>query len=395
MRCLDLFCGAAGGWTLGLHRAGWKTVAACEADPWRRSVFSHNWPEVVMFDDVRTLDSRVLAGLGPIDAIVGSPPCQDASTANAKGKGVDGERTGLFFDAVRLVREVRPRWVCFENVPGLRARGYDRVHDALEAAGYAVWPLVVGAWHAGAPHKRNRVWIIANLPSVGRGPGRQGRSDPGDARQPEQAFHDAHAAPVLGPALAGREPDGVGAGASADADGRQPSRPGRLAIGCVDMGAGAGGPDARNANGGAEGAEPDTRGGQDAESEGTARHPDGAGLALGQGVGSDARPEQPPAFGTSLRAWDQWNGGAPDLGRVDDGLSRALAARRGIGRACLAAYGDAVVPAITEIIGRAVSKIDRAHHELAPATAQGGDPLGAARFLPELPSVAPAAGGDF
>lgn len=315
MNVLDLFSGAAGGWTLGLHRAGWTTVAACEVDPWRRAVFSRNWPEVVMFDDVRTLTARSLAGLGPVDAIVGSPPCQDASTANAKGKGVDGERTGLFFDAVRLVREVRPRWVCFENVPGLRARGYDRVHDALEAAGYAVRPLVVGAWHAGAFHRRNRVWIIAN---------------------------DANAAPMLGPALAGREPDGVGTS--------------------------------------------------------DARHPDQARLAQRQGEPGDTRPEQPAAFGASLRAWDHWNGGAPDLGRVDDGLSRALAARRGIGRACLAAYGDAVVPAITEMIGRAILAIEANDPELARHRAQGAAPPVGAASLSTLAAASPerpAAAADF
>ena len=374
MRCLDLFCGAAGGWTLGLHRAGWKTVAACEADPWRRSVFSHNWPEVVMFDDVRTLDSRVLAGLGPIDAIVGSPPCQDASTANAKGKGVDGERTGLFFDAVRLVREVRPRWVCFENVPGLRARGYDRVHDALEAAGYAVWPLVVGAWHAGAPHKRNRVWIIgrclADTESERCGSGRPGRLDPGDTGQPEQAFHDAISGGLSGAmeAAAGRDEYRVlgahgaaGSGDRASAETRagtahspamlRPAFPGREPDG---VGAGV----ARHADSGAQGTQRGARGWSGAEPEGTARHADQARLAQREGEPGDARQEQPPALGTSLSAWDHWNGGAPDLGRVDDGLSRALAARRGIGRACLAAYGDAVIPAITEAIGRTILMLD-------------------------------------
>lgn len=329
MRCLDLFCGAAGGWTLGLHRAGWTTVAACEVDPWRRAVFSHNWPEVVMFDDVRTLDAGLLAGLGPIDAIVGSPPCQDASTANAKGKGVDGERTGLFFDAVRLVREVRPRWVCFENVPGLRTRGYDRVHDALEAADYAVWPLVVGAWHAGAPHRRSRVWII----------GRR---------------NDAHSPTMLGPAFPRRQPDGIGAGVAADAA--------KIDAGSGTGPDGAGAPepasDARHADGGPEGAQRGSRGGPGAEPKGTARHPDQARLPIRQTEPRMGEPKQREHRHSGLQAWGHWNGGAPDLGRVDDGLSARLAARRGIGRACLAAYGDAVVPAITEAIGRAILALD-------------------------------------
>jgi DNA (cytosine-5)-methyltransferase 1 len=163
MKALDLFCGAAGGWSLGLHRAGIETVAACEIDPWRRSAYAKNNPGVRLYDDVRTLTAQRLHadGIASVDILVGSPPCQDASSANAKGKGVDGERTGLFFEALRLVRELRPLWVCLENVPGLKARGYDRVHDELEAAFYSCWPLVVGAWHAGANHKRNRVWIVA------------------------------------------------------------------------------------------------------------------------------------------------------------------------------------------------------------------------------------------
>ena len=170
MNVLDLFAGGCGGMSLGLERAGFRTVAACEIDPWRRACFLRRFPAVAMYGDVRDVSRAVLErdgiGLadygGTIDCIAGSPPCQDASTANTKGKGVDGDRTGLFFELVRLVGELRPRWVVAENVPGLRARGVDRVLAALEGQGYAVWPLVVGAWHAGAPHKRNRVWIVAH-----------------------------------------------------------------------------------------------------------------------------------------------------------------------------------------------------------------------------------------
>lgn len=304
-RALDLFCGAAGGWSLGLHRSGFTTVAACEIDPWRRAVFAQNNPGVLLYDDIRALNAdRLLRDLRFLPSIIaGSPPCQDASTANTQGRGVDGERTGLFFDAVRLVREVRPRWALFENVPGLRTRGYDRIHDALEQAGYTVWPLVVGAVHAGAPHLRKRVWIIAaDMSRIGRGPGRPRRSDTGNTWQSEQALHNADAAPMLGSALARREPDGTATRAVADAD------------------------KARRAGGQLE---PGLR-----ETE----------------VAGDRR-----GF---LEAWPDWNGGPPDLGRMDDGLSAALASRRGVGRACLAAYGDAVVPQITEAIGRVVMALE-------------------------------------
>ena len=160
---LTLFSGACGGWDLGMERAGYRVVAACEADPWRRAVLQRNFPNTKVYDDVRGLTAaRLVADLGALpDVIVGSPPCQDASLANTKGRGVDGARTGLFFEFIRIVAECRPLWCCAENVPGLRTRGVDRVLSELEALDYACWPLVVGAGNAGAPHQRRRVFIMA------------------------------------------------------------------------------------------------------------------------------------------------------------------------------------------------------------------------------------------
>lgn len=172
-RCLDLFSGAASGWTLGVHRAGWRTVAACEADPWRRAVFSVNWPDVEMFDDVRTLTAARLAHLMPIDAIIGSPPCQDASSANARGKGVDGTRTGLFWEMVRLAEEIRPRWLLAENVPGIRTRGIDQILDRLERT-FDCWPIVIGADDVGAPHRRKRMWLVCARKDVAARLSREG-----------------------------------------------------------------------------------------------------------------------------------------------------------------------------------------------------------------------------
>jgi site-specific DNA-cytosine methylase len=161
---LDLFCGAAGGWSLGLHRAGFRTVAACEIDPARRAVFAVNNPGVRIYDDVRSLSAaRLLGDLGFLpDVVVGSPPCQDASTANTKGRGVDGDRTGLFFDAIRLVGEIRPRWCALENVAGLLDRGIGRVLDALEGQGYSGEVFRLGAHHFGAPHLRGRTLIVSH-----------------------------------------------------------------------------------------------------------------------------------------------------------------------------------------------------------------------------------------
>ncbi len=160
MRALDLFSGI-GLFSLGMHRAGFQTVAACELMEWKRLIFAELVGDMPMYADIKDLTGeRVLHDVGPVELVFGSPPCTDASSANSRGRGVDGEQTGLFFEAIRLVRELRPRWTCLENVPPLRTRGADRVLAALEEAGYATWPLVVGADSAGAPHIRKRVWIV-------------------------------------------------------------------------------------------------------------------------------------------------------------------------------------------------------------------------------------------
>lgn len=166
MRALDLFSAAAGGWSLGLHRAGFVTVAACEIVEWRRILYAENNPHVRLYEDVRGLTAaRLVSDLGILpDIIVGSPPCQDISSANTKGKGIEGERSGLYLEAVRLVGDCRPRWFVFENSPNLRTRGADRLLDELETLGYAVEPCVVGADNVGANHVRKRSWLIGYDP---------------------------------------------------------------------------------------------------------------------------------------------------------------------------------------------------------------------------------------
>lgn len=162
MEVLDLFSAAAGGWSLGMHRAGFKTIAACESVDWRRALYQENNPGVRIYDDVRTLTAnQLLRDFGRLPSIVvGSPPCQDISSANTKGKGVEGERSGLYFEAVRIIGEVRPRWFALENSSNLRTRGADAVLAALEALGYACWSFVVRAGDIGANHERPRCWVI-------------------------------------------------------------------------------------------------------------------------------------------------------------------------------------------------------------------------------------------
>ena len=166
---LDLFSGI-GGLSLGLHWAGMHTAAFCEADPFARGVLARHWPGVPCYPDVRRLTAARLRddGVPRPSLVCGGFPCQDVSAAG-RGAGLDGARSGLWAEMARLVAETRPDWVVVENVPALRVRGADRVCAELETSGYAVWPLVVGAAHAGAPHRRGRVWIVARADDVRAG----------------------------------------------------------------------------------------------------------------------------------------------------------------------------------------------------------------------------------
>ena len=167
MNVLDLFSGI-GGFALGLGRAGFTTTAFCEADPFARDVLQRHWPQIPCYPDIRGLSAARLQadGVPPPHLVCGGFPCQDISAAGA-GAGLGGSRSGLWWEMLRLVQECRPDWVLVENVPALRIRGADRVLAGLETAGYACWPMLVGAAHAGAPHRRQRVFILAN--AVGQG----------------------------------------------------------------------------------------------------------------------------------------------------------------------------------------------------------------------------------
>lgn len=199
MLVLDLFSGI-GGLSLGLHWAGMRTVAFCEADPFARSILARHWPGVPCYPDMRGLTAAHLHadGVPRPDLLCGGFPCQDVSAAG-RGAGLDGERSGLWSEMQRLVAETRPRWVVAENVPALRVRGADRVVAGLETLGYAVWPLVVGAAHAGAPHRRGRVFVVGRL-----------LADPGGAGLEMRLGGAARQAPGLPVERCGRWPAGPG-----------------------------------------------------------------------------------------------------------------------------------------------------------------------------------------
>jgi DNA (cytosine-5)-methyltransferase 1 len=161
-RLLDLFSGI-GGFSLGLERSGgFQTVAFCEIDPYCRKVLAKHWPEVPQYDDVRTLTAERLAADGiTVDAICGGFPCQDISVAG-KGAGIEGERSGLWAEYARIIGELRPRYVIVENVAALLGRGLDRVLGDLAEIGYDAEWHCIPASAVGAPHRRDRLWIVAH-----------------------------------------------------------------------------------------------------------------------------------------------------------------------------------------------------------------------------------------
>ena len=158
LKVLDLFSGI-GGFSLGLERTGgFETIAFCDVDKACHKVLQKHWSSVPIFDDVNTLTKEKING--SVDVICGGFPCQDISLAG-KGGGIKGERSGLWFQFHRLIKETKPKFVIAENVASLRSRGLDEVLHSLNEIGYdSEWHCIPASF-VGAFHKRDRIWIIA------------------------------------------------------------------------------------------------------------------------------------------------------------------------------------------------------------------------------------------
>ena len=168
MNVLDLFSGI-GGFSLGLERAGMRTVAFCEIDPYCRAVLAKHWPGVPIFGDIRTLRG---ADVGAVDVICGGYPCQPFSVAGKRAGASDDRH--LWPEYRRLVEELRPSWVIGENVAGHITLGLDEVLSDLEALGYKARSFVIPAVAVDARHRRDRVWVVAHASRDGAEPERVG-----------------------------------------------------------------------------------------------------------------------------------------------------------------------------------------------------------------------------
>jgi len=174
LNTFHLFAGAGGG-ILGDVLLGHNPIGACEIEPYPRDVLlarqrDGHLPDFPIWDDVATLDGNPWRG--SVDVLCGGFPCQDISAAG-KGAGITGERSGLWKEYSRLIGEMRPRFVFAENSPLLRTRGLGVVLEDLAALGYNARWGIIGAGAVGAPHKRDRMWVLAyaNVPRDGASKG--------------------------------------------------------------------------------------------------------------------------------------------------------------------------------------------------------------------------------
>ncbi len=180
LRHLDLFSGI-GGFALGLSWAGgFETVAFCDNEPFAQEILKKRWPNVPIYEDVRTINEKEL---GKIDIITGGFPCQPWSLAGSR-KGADDDRD-LWPEMVAIIENLQPKWVIGENVRGFvnEPLGLQRTLSDLESIGYQAIPHIIPAAGVGALHRRERVWIIANP----RGDGKPiVRKESKELKQPEQ-----------------------------------------------------------------------------------------------------------------------------------------------------------------------------------------------------------------
>jgi DNA (cytosine-5)-methyltransferase 1 len=311
LRLLDLFSGI-GGFSLGLERSGLcETVAFCEIEPFPRKILAKHWPEVPIYDDVRTLtaDALSLNGVDGIDIISGGFPCQDLSSAGKRAGLGSGTRSGLYAEVIRLACELRPRFIVLENVAGLlsgpseqRGQWFSRVLADLASIGYdAEWENIPAS-SMGAPHRRERVWIVA-YPSQNN----DAQLESVHSRREDRFFGDSSAA--------------MANANSVNVQGKQPEK-----------------------------------------------------LNSQEWARSFTRPIRPFSY---VSGWWEVE---PDVGRVADGVPNR--SHR------LAALGNAVVPQIPELIGRAILAALNNDHQNNPRPSIVGLPCAS------LPGAASAGGGD-
>lgn len=308
MTFIDL-CAGIGGISLGLERAGMTCIGQVEYDDFCNRVLERHWPHVPRWGDITALDP---ACLPTADLIAGGYPCQPFSFAGER-RGAEDDRH-LWPYVRKIVAHIRPPWCLFENVAGHVTLGLDEVLTEMEALGYTCGPLVIPACAVDAPHRRDRVWILADSTGLGR---REGRAESTAIGREASLVHGgasvAHAEVVA--ERAGLRP-GV-------APGERWGRPG----------------DRSGEGGTVLAVYPHAHGNAGGEERHLAALTNGAG-----------QPGGLPA--ADWRDWQKWQP-EPGVGRVAHGIPHRVDRLRGL--------GNAVVPQVVEVIGRAILAAEEAY----------------------------------
>jgi DNA (cytosine-5)-methyltransferase 1 len=337
LKHLDLFSGI-GGFSLGLERTGgFETVGFCDSDKKTHLVLKKHWANVPIYDDVSTLKG---SDLGTIDIITGGFPCQDLSVAG-KGAGLAGARSGLWFEFHRLIKETQPKWVIAENVAVLRSRGLDQVLRSLDEIGYDAEWHCIPASAVGAPHRRDRIWIVAHPRhrggryDIGSGFGGDGK------RENEKTIRASKTAAITG---SSQTPDALA-----------------YSNGCLEANGGKCTDFKRKGDGGGveqRGSGQDDRQGCIRGSRGCSKDDVAYSTSIGSsGQGEFEQPKYPtqivsretikPEHGSVSDFWKT----EPQLGRVADGIPNRLDR--------LKQLGNSLVPQIPEMIGYAILERER------------------------------------
>jgi len=169
LQLVSLFAGV-GGFDIAAERSGIDPIVACEIDPQARGVLQHRFPNTILINDVKDVTGDKLRehGLDPRRTVItGGFPCQDLSVAGKQAGLEGGERSSLFFEIVRILREFNPQWFILENVPGLLSskggRDMGIVVGELAKLGYSFSWRILDAQNFGVPQRRRRVFIVGHF----------------------------------------------------------------------------------------------------------------------------------------------------------------------------------------------------------------------------------------
>jgi DNA (cytosine-5)-methyltransferase 1 len=334
----SLFSGI-GGFDAGLERAGMRIVWQCESDDFCRRVLAKHWPDVPCYEDVCELRGTGRQAVAPVDVLCGGFPCQDLSYAGA-GAGLAGARSGLWSEYARIVGELRPSYVVVENVAALLARGLGTVLADLAALGYdAEWDCIPAS-AVGAPHRRDRIWLVAY-------PNGQGEHD-----GPIDAEVGRASQPMADSASGGRE-----RGMQRDGSGQA----------CVIGGCRSGDTAHADTAVGREGSVVARHGGRDVADAPSARLEGSTGQAalgergpslklaggpeVGNADGSSADAYAPPGGSWGTVGEPGWWSAEPDVGRVAHGVPARVDRLRSL--------GNALVPQIAQWIGERIMSYEQ------------------------------------